>query len=106
MCNRPKPTTHISGDMGYRFSDVPVLLGSEYAVADGRIWISYTCERDERGWDVDWDFEGFDELDVYLSDGEPVDPAPDAVYEQVKAYLELQPSIITDAAYDHALQSF
>jgi hypothetical protein len=106
MCNRRKPIQHISGNMGYRFSDAAVLLEGGEGIADGRIWITYTCERDEQGWDVDWDYDNFDEMYLYGPDGEPIAVIPDGVYDQIKAYLDLQPSIITDAAYDHALHSF
>ena len=106
MCNRRKPIQHISGHTGYRFSDVPVLIEGEECVADGRIWLEYTCEHDDQGWDVDWKYENFDELDVYAPDGEPIIPVPTNVFEQIKTYLDLQPRIITDYVYDHAISSY
>jgi hypothetical protein len=106
MCNRRKPIKHISGHTAYRFSDVPVLLEGDECVADGRIWLSYTCEHDDDGWDVDWEYDNFDELDVYAPDGEPILLSmPDSVYDQIKTYLDLQPRLITEAVYDHAINS-
>ena len=106
MCNRRKPIRHIAGHTGYRFSDVPVLIEGEECVADGRVWLGYTCEHDDQGWDVDWKYENFDELDVFASDGEPILPVPTNVFDQIKAYLNLQPRIITDYVYDHAISSY
>jgi hypothetical protein len=106
MCNRRKPIRHIAGHTGYRFSDVPVLIEDMECVADGRIWLDYTCEHDDDGWDVDWDYDNFDELYVYAPDGEPVIPVPHGVYDQIKAYLDEQPRIITEYVHDHAINSF
>jgi hypothetical protein len=106
MCNRRKPIHHIAGHTGYRFSDVPVLIEGEECIADGRIWLEYTCEHDDQGWDVDWQYENFDELDIYAADGEPILPVPTNVFEQIKTYLDLQPRIITEYVYDHAISSY
>ena len=106
MCNRRKPIHHIAGHTGYRFSDVPVLIEGEECIADGRIWLEYTCEHDDQGWDVDWRYENFDELDLYAADGEPIIPVPTKVFEQIKTYLDLQPRIITEYVYDHAISSY
>jgi len=105
MCNRRKPIKRIEGNMGYRFSDVPVLIDGEECVADGRIWIEYNCEHDDDGWDADWEYGNFDELDVYSLDSEPIIPPPMNVFDQIKAYLDLQPRVITEAVHDHAINS-
>jgi len=105
MCNRRKPIKHISGHTAYRFSDVPVLVEGDECVADGKIWIEYTCEHDDDGWDVDWDYDTFDELTVYAPDGELITPVPEIVYNQIKAYLDLHQRRISEAVYDHAINS-
>jgi len=106
MCNRRKPIRHISGHTAYRFSDVPVLVSETPCAANGRIWIEYSCDHDESGWEVDWDYDNFDELIVYAPNGDPLlFPTPNSVYEQIKAYLDSQSRNITEAVYDHAINS-
>jgi hypothetical protein len=103
---RRKPITHISGNMAYRFSDLPVLVDGDTCVADGRIWIEYTCDRDESGWDIDWDFDNFDDLDVYAPDGNKVIVLPPAVFDQITAILSRDSFKIREEVYDHAVHSF
>ena len=92
--------------MPYSFSDIPLLVkGTEY-LADGRIWVEYTCSRDEEGWYVDWEFENFDQLDVYDMSGNKVSLPNVFVYNQILGVLSNMTSKkITDEAYDHALYS-
>ena len=107
MCNRRKPITHITGNMPYSFSDIPLLVDGTKYLADGRIWVEYTCSRDEEGWYVDWEFENFDQLNVYDMSGNIVSVPPEIVYDQITGILSDKTSQkITDEAYDHALDSF
>jgi hypothetical protein len=103
MCVRRKPISHISGDMFYPFSDIPVKIGDQIGYAEGKIYIDYTCFREDGDWAVEFDYGPLIDLNIYDNLGNELVPEIDAVNPQIVSALENEAWKILERCYEHAL---